>query len=249
MLSEEQIGSSVVNIYFFDISETLTTHTKYEREKILSNYELKLQEEFYTKASRDQYVATRLALRKVLTSHFPFVKESEWTFKNNQYGRPYVNNHILKFLVYFSISHSHDLVMISISKLERLAIDIEYTLRDICTSELEEYVVSKMEKEVLNKQCINNKTSLFFEFWTLRESYLKAISTGFHSNSSDLSFIPNGQEIFVYKNSNKLKKFSFDFKIFTILEYYTLSVCFSRSAIKAIVIIDGNTIIKKNVTN
>jgi phosphopantetheinyl transferase len=79
----------------------------------------------------------------------------------NQYNKPYSKD------VFFSISHSKDMVGIVLSKDSELGLDIEYNKKD--RSNLYNKILSINEKK---------EGKDFYYYWTRKESYLKLLSTG-----------------------------------------------------------------------
>lgn len=78
----------------------------------------------------------------------------------------------------FNVSHSKDMVMIGFSKLKNLGVDVEYN-RDMndFMSIARNYFHSS-EFQVLESAPKAVKKSLFLRYWTVKESYVKALGEG-----------------------------------------------------------------------
>jgi 4'-phosphopantetheinyl transferase len=99
------------------------------------------------------------------------------------YGRPRTD-----YLVDFNISHSGEYVVCAVSEGERVGIDIE-NRKVFCFSELTD-CFSAEEKEELMKS--ENRTARFYDFWTMKESVLKADGRGL-STPMDQIIIEDGR--------------------------------------------------------
>ncbi len=92
--------------------------------------------------------------------------DSEIAFNEN--GKPFLKNDIIKF----NIAHSGKKVICAVSKTD-VGCDIEKI------NEAAVKVVSKFAKEEISATDNSlDKTSMFFNIWTLKESYLKATGSG-----------------------------------------------------------------------
>lgn len=93
-------------------------------------------------------------------------------FKNN-HGKPYligIDN------CFFNITHSGDWVAVAISNAE-VGIDLEYN-ESFDFNEVIDYVLSEREKIFFLQLSDSFKCETFYRFWTLKESFVKAIGTG-----------------------------------------------------------------------
>lgn len=89
--------------------------------------------------------------------------------KYNNFGKPYLNNNIG-----FNISHSGEYVVCAIGKDMRMGIDIE-KIKDINLSDFE-YVMTHQQWKHIHAATDSLKT--FFQYWTIKESVVKADSRG-----------------------------------------------------------------------
>ena len=119
--------------------------------------------------------------------------------KYSQYGRPYFNE---KFD--FNISHSENYVICAIGNDVRLGIDIE-KVEKINLSEF----VSILRTEEWNKIVNSTKpTSSFFQYWTIKESVIKANGKGLSTPLKDI-YIKN-EKAYLNKEIWFLKKIQID---------------------------------------
>lgn len=139
-------------------------------------------------------------------------------FEKNEYGKPYLRNY---HNFHFNISHSGEWVVCAVS-IFPVGIDIE-RIKSIDLQIAERYF-SKEEYSYLMEIEDEKKEERFFELWTLKESYIKAIGMG-------LSLPFNSFTILAYENDTYYLKSSsisnFKFKQYFIDKNYKLNVCYS----------------------
>lgn len=100
------------------------------------------------------------------------MKNRELVFGINEYGKPFLAN---GKNIEFNISHSGGWVVCTIDNLP-VGIDVEQVKPvDICIAKL---LFSKEEVESLTDKCVADRNAYFYDLWTLKESYIKAVGKG-----------------------------------------------------------------------
>jgi 4'-phosphopantetheinyl transferase len=89
--------------------------------------------------------------------------------KYNKYGRPYLNKDID-----FNISHSGEYVICVIGKNIRFGIDIE----EIKEVDFNDFIKVMTEQQWIDIYQSSHPTKSFFEYWTIKESVIKADHRG-----------------------------------------------------------------------
>ncbi len=109
-------------------------------------------------------------------SEFCGIAQEEIAFVKNNHGKPCAEN----LPVYFSVSHSTDMVICAVSDKE-IGIDIERT-KPFNPNAAKKFAT---EKEL---EYIRSNENGFFEIWTLKEAYFKCIGTGLGADIKNVSF-------------------------------------------------------------
>lgn len=122
----------------------------------------------------------KLMLRDLLVNYFDQSQDCLEHLRFNAYGKPFLNQQLD-----FNISHSHELVICAISDDCRIGIDVEKKL-DLELHELN-YCLRADERCFLAKA---NNNDLLYEFWTQKESVLKACGTGMATDLQDIHLLP-----------------------------------------------------------
>src|SRR5207248_1406414 len=92
----------------------------------------------------------------------------------------------------FNVSHSGDLALIAFASLPDVGIDVEAIRPDFATSEIAERFFSPGEVENLLALPVPEQTEAFFQCWTRKEAYIKAVGEGLSIplDSFDVEFRP-----------------------------------------------------------
>jgi 4'-phosphopantetheinyl transferase len=100
------------------------------------------------------------------------IKNSDLIFKVNEYGKPFLSN---DEDTQYNISHSGEWVVCSIDNFP-LGIDIEQ-IKPIDMTIAERFF-SKEEVKSLKEKSSVERAVYFYDLWTLKESYIKAVGKG-----------------------------------------------------------------------
>ena len=130
----------------------------------------------------------RIIIKKSLTA-YGYNKNCLENLCITKYGKPFIDDN-----VYFNLSHSGKYVVCSVSEKERVGIDIEQ-VKSIKLSHYQKIVPPKKWKEIIRS---DEKEQLFFDYWTMIESALKADGRGFLLPTEDIKV--KGHEVIL---SNK----------------------------------------------
>ncbi len=126
--------------------------------------------------------------------------------------------------LYFNLSHCEGLVACTLDRYN-VGIDIE-NIRPY-KSHFINKILSYSEQILFKEKNLNNlkrNNELFFRFWTLKESYIKAIGRGLSYPLSNISFSFD-------KNNNIISnKKDYKFKQWVIKNKYILSLCQSSAS-------------------
>lgn len=105
------------------------------------------------------------------------------TICHSEYGKPYFENS----KIHFNLSHSGDWVVCAMGDSE-MGVDVE-AIRPMDFPSVYR-AFSKNEIAQLNKEDIEQYPDLFYQIWTLKESYVKYLGLGLQYPFSSFSIIP-----------------------------------------------------------
>lgn len=175
-----------------------------------------------TKAARFKYTADsqrkilgELMVRAILASkhHLPNEKIHFVYSENSKPELQFVDN------IHFNISHSGDWVVCAFSKMP-VGVDVEKIKK--VNFNIARRFFSDEEVNQLFALAPNEQSSFFFDLWTIKESYLKAIGTGLTQSLSSFSVRFCENDIHLMENENRIPVF---IKNFQLDQKHKMSVC------------------------
>ena len=145
---------------------------------LLSAAELRQQRRFYFERDRHRYLVTRAMVRTVL-SKYASVAPKEWQFATNPYGRPEVANEGAEARrIAFNISHTAGLIVLGVALGRAIGVDVENLHAQRPAVEIADRFFAVDEVAALRALPVEDQEHRFFEYWTLKESYVKARGMG-----------------------------------------------------------------------
>ena len=162
--------------------------------KLLSDDELRRLTQFKHEENRQQFAVTRSMLRQLLGKKLgcsPSIIEFSYT----KTGRPVISYPMTSLR--FSVSHCSDITLYALAENTPIGIDIERDDKHIDPLAIAETVFCGREFECLEScdQILRNK--MFYRIWTIKESVLKMLGTGFSMDpcSFCVDQVLNGENI------------------------------------------------------
>ncbi|WP_285769409.1 4'-phosphopantetheinyl transferase superfamily protein [Peribacillus sp. SI8-4] len=158
-----------------------------------------------------------LLLRFILEKQFGTVMET-LEVETTAYGKPFLSKHPS---VHYNISHSGDYVVCAIHDKE-VGVDIENT----GPFDLELAKGFLTEEEYGQVWEAEDRLSAFYDMWTLKESYIKAVGKGLSIPLRDFTVIKNGTEdIELIDVHSKERITDYAYKQYSVNSEYSLAVC------------------------
>lgn len=144
---------------------------------LLSDAERAQQARFHFADDRLRYLVTRAMVRTVL-SRYAAVAPAAWTFATNAYGRPELAARHAGYGLHFNISHTRGLIALAISANRDLGVDVEHLTARAGAAGIASQFFSPHEVAALGALPEAHRQERFFEYWTFKESYIKARGMG-----------------------------------------------------------------------
>ena len=164
-------------------------------ERLLSDYlallnsaEKEQQSRFYFAKDRLRYLVTRALVRTVM-SRYVSIDPREWVFSTNAYGCPEISNvQGREAFLSFNISHTESLIVLGVTTRRALGVDVEnFRAREV-SIEIADRYFAPAEVAALNNVPPQQQQYRFFEYWTFKESYIKARRMGLSLPLDKFSF-------------------------------------------------------------
>lgn len=159
---------------------------------LLSRYSDLLNEEETIKQQRYKFakdrhdaLITRAFIRDLL-SYYADIAAKDWTFDKGEKDKPEVINAPMPLR--FNISHTKNLIACAVTLNDDIGCDVENTGRSNDVLSIAQRYFSPQETTELFSLPFEQQRDRFFDYWTLKESYIKAWGLGLAIPLADFSF-------------------------------------------------------------
>lgn len=176
-MNDMTIGPHDIHLWFAFPDEIMDTLLLSSYRQLLSPDERNKQQRFYFSEHRHQYLVAHALVRTTL-SRYAAVHPRDLEFVCNDYGKPEVVVRGMVSPLRFNLSHTDGLIAcavilendigVDVEKVHRAGIDLAHADRFFSPKEMAEFQPVPEER----------KRERFFEYWTLKESYIKARGMG-----------------------------------------------------------------------
>ena len=147
----------------------------------------------------------RHGVLRIILSFYLNIKPSELEFYYGPYNKLNLFNMYWKEKIQFNLTYSNNHVFYLITRINRVGIDLEHQKNNKQMDLLIDRIFLKHKRigsKFLNKK---QRRRLFYKYWTLKESYYKAIGSGLTNVSNHIdSYLFKKVCKFKNKNSKKL---------------------------------------------
>jgi 4'-phosphopantetheinyl transferase len=142
-----------------------------------------------------QYIFAHGLLRFALSNFAPHVEPSGWSFVRGRCGRPLVSGPAGAPTIYFSLSHTDGCVACILSDCESVGVDVEKIEARDGLLEAACSAFSCDEIRALRGLPRGVFVERFFDYWTLKEAYIKAKGCGLNLLLDQFSLQISSDEI------------------------------------------------------
>jgi 4'-phosphopantetheinyl transferase len=176
-------------------------------EKILSPDEIEKAYKFKFETDRNNYIVGRAFLRNILNKYLE-IDASKINFSYAEKGKPFIKDSIVKF----NLAHSKSYVVYAFTLEKEVGIDLEYLKEMPDAREIAKGFFSKDETHELDKVSEKNLELAFFNCWTRKEAFIKAVGEGLSYPLADftVTLIPGDEPeiIWIKKNPEEINDWS-----------------------------------------
>ncbi len=160
-------------VHVWRVSFTMSPAQIAKYEVLLNGDEIQRANKFHFEKDRNRYVITRGQLRFLLGKYLKQHADS-FDFKYNKYGKPALADSAL----HFNVSHSHEMGLLIFDQKYEAGVDIEWKRKDFGGLKIAERFFSSDEINELRSLPSNQQQQGFFNCWSRKEAYIKAVGKG-----------------------------------------------------------------------
>jgi 4'-phosphopantetheinyl transferase len=163
-------------------------HLQVRYREMLDSGERMQQRRFHFADDRLRYLVTRALVRTSLSRYLP-IEPGDWMFERDGYGKPHIANTDARAEdLSFNVSHTRELIVLAITRGRAIGVDAEHVLLRQAPLDIAAKYFSGREKEALDAHPVHERGLRFFEYWTFKESYIKARGLGLSLPLNKFSF-------------------------------------------------------------
>jgi 4'-phosphopantetheinyl transferase len=144
---------------------------------MLSDDERDRQARFHFARDRDLYLVAHALVRTTL-SRYATVSPNAWSFVTNEYGCPSIAPGVCAAPLRFNLSHTRGLAACAVALDRDVGVDVEWHARTVDILDLAPSVFAPDELRALRSLPPDRQRPRFFQYWTLKEAYIKARGMG-----------------------------------------------------------------------
>ncbi|WP_437902444.1 4'-phosphopantetheinyl transferase superfamily protein [Sorangium sp. So ce327] len=155
--------------------------------RLMTPDEAAQQARFLFAENRHEYLLTRALVRTVLSKYANVAPEA-WSFVRNEFGRPQIAGPPGVPPIRFNLSNTRGLIACLVALDRDVGVDVEDTERASSAVDIADRFFSPGEVTALRALPPERQRARFFEYWTLKESYIKARGMGLAIPLDQFSF-------------------------------------------------------------
>lgn len=154
---------------------------------LLSAEEQAKAERFAFAHDRESYVAAHALTRKTL-SDFHARAPQDWRFAVNAQGKPRVDAQDGSARLSFNLSHTKGHVAVAVALDRDVGVDVERIAPARADKDVARHLFAPTEYDAFLHTPEAERAEAFFDFWTIKESYIKAVGLGVALPLKDFAF-------------------------------------------------------------
>ena len=223
---------SEIHLYFVCSDELDDPSLLASYQQLMNRYERERYERIIVQRGRHQHLLARALVRTTL-SRYAEVDPAAWIFGENEYGRPHIEPPAGARCEWlrFNLSHTDGLMVCGVVRELELGVDVEDTWRSRETVAIADRFFSEGEVEALHGLPPGRQPDRFFDYWTLKESYIKARGMGLALPLGKFSFFPDRRPVAIATDpSLDDEPATWQFELFSPTERHRAAVGVRRGA-------------------
>ena len=185
------LDGAQVHVFLTEPEQVTDGATLLAYDALLAPEERTKQRRFRFAIDRHDCLVTRALVRTTLSRYAP-VDPAAWRFELNRYGRPHLVPGQCDPDLRFNLSHTRGLIACAVTIGQEIGCDVESLQRSGETVAIADRYFSSSEIKALRALPQERQRERFFEYWTLKESYIKARGMGLALPLDQFSFLLDG---------------------------------------------------------
>lgn len=157
-----------VHVWYAEVREEVSSRGSLSRDEWAHGMR------FHRACDRNEYLGTRLTLRRLLAAYLKCGPE-QVSFQLGEFGKPFL---LEGSRLFFNVSHSGGCAALAFSRCGEVGVDLEKRSSSLDCLELSRQFFAAQERVMIEDAFAEKRRELFYQFWVRKEAYLKAKGTG-----------------------------------------------------------------------
>lgn len=204
-LHSHKLESNEVHLWGFNLEQQSPDILRL----LLSDDEIQRAGRFHFAKDRNHFIAARGLLRKLLAAYLD-VSPAGLEILYGEKGKPYLAASYTS--INFNLAHSHKMAIYAFSRGRELGVDLEYIRVDLSGDKIAERFFSRREIDTLRAVPLELRKLAFFNCWTRKEAYIKALGEGLSMplDEFDVSLAPGEPAVLLnnYKDEAEVSRWT-----------------------------------------
>jgi 4'-phosphopantetheinyl transferase len=222
------LGPGEVHAYF-RVTDALDDRAVAEAIAVLSPEEQTRASRFVFARDRRDYTAAHALLRTSL-SRYAAVAPRSWTFGEDSGGKPFVVAEPGAPPLTFNLSHTQGLVACAIAAGAPVGVDVESIERTVDERVARRFFSTEETSALVHCRPAARRTSRFFDLWTLKEAYIKAIGQGLSHPLNTIVFAIGDDGAITFLPPPEVDAASWSFRLFAPTAHHRLAVAVATTS-------------------
>jgi 4'-phosphopantetheinyl transferase len=188
MISGSRLGSDEAHVWYL-IPSDVPCELLERYGGLLSDAERAREARYVFEPSRIEYRLTRALVRTVL-ARYTDLDPRDLRFVEDSHGRPALDP---RMDLSFNLSNTHGLIVCAVARGRQIGVDVEWIDHPTLTLDIADQYFSKIEVAELRALPREQQRDRFFDYWTLKEAYIKARGLGLAIPLDRFSFLLGGE--------------------------------------------------------
>lgn len=193
----------------------------------LSSAEKLRYDQYHPKAAR-LFLISRVLVKTVLADKLG-ISPHQVNIQLHPNGKPFVQG---SKAVYFNLTHSADVIILTVTEAGEIGVDIEQVDREFEWMRVDS-VLAPIEIEWIKENELTDPFSVyqrFFQIWTLKEAYIKCTGEGMSRHLKKLNFHVLPEHIQFLDSTNDARKTEeYYFESYIYNSHFIFSICLQQS--------------------
>ncbi|MDN3658648.1 4'-phosphopantetheinyl transferase superfamily protein [Ferruginibacter paludis] len=177
VITKELISLNLNEVHVWRVDLDITPLSKNRLLGLLSTDERERAGRFRFERDQKRFIAARGMLRQIL-GYYLGIPPQELRFKYTSHGKPFLVTNAGYDTLQFNLSHSDAVALLAITPDRDIGIDIERIRCDVAVGQIANSFFSSNEIISLERIDDDQRSGVFFQYWTRKEAILKAVGEG-----------------------------------------------------------------------